>query len=46
MSGDLESDLQLQGVEQERRRLSGSLGDGEASLTISSTSGDISVSEE
>jgi hypothetical protein len=46
MSGDLSSDLDLQGMERERRRLSGTLGDGETSLTISTTSGDISVAEE
>ncbi|GAB4432496.1 MAG: DUF4097 family beta strand repeat-containing protein [Chloroflexi bacterium OHK40] len=43
ISGDLQSNLPLNAAERERRRLSGTLGVGDTSLTISTTSGDIEV---
>jgi DUF4097 and DUF4098 domain-containing protein YvlB len=45
-SGDLESDLDLREARRERRELSGVLGDGTTGLTISTTSGDVAVTEE
>lgn len=45
ISGDLESDLDLRDLVSERRRLAGVVGDGSASLIISTTSGDVSVQE-
>jgi hypothetical protein len=40
-SGEIESDLE--GLDEERRSLRGSLGDGSAALSVSTTSGDIEV---
>lgn len=45
-SGDLSADLPLRDLVQERRRLSGQLGDGAAALSISTTSGDVEVEGE
>jgi hypothetical protein len=44
VSGDLSSDLNLRDAQRERRSLSGTLGAGKTTLTISTTSGDIEVS--
>lgn len=46
ISGDLSSDLDLRDAQRERRSLSGSLGAGEAALSISTTSGDVAVDGE
>jgi hypothetical protein len=46
VSGDLSSDLELRDTQQDRRRLSGTLGAGEATLKISTTSGDVKVDGE
>ncbi|MBX0327216.1 DUF4097 domain-containing protein [Oscillochloris sp. ZM17-4] len=46
VSGDLSSDLELRDTQQDRRRLSGTLGAGEGALTISTTSGDVEVDGE
>lgn len=46
VSGDLSSDLDLRDAQRERRHLSGVVGAGETALTISTTSGDVSVDEE
>jgi DUF4097 and DUF4098 domain-containing protein YvlB len=46
VSGDLSSDLDLREAQRERRSLSGTLGLGQTTLTISTTSGDVEVDEE
>jgi DUF4097 and DUF4098 domain-containing protein YvlB len=46
ISGDLSSDLDLREAQRERRSLSGTLGLGQTTLTISTTSGDVEVEEE
>lgn len=46
LSGDLESDLPLRDAERERRSLTGTIGAGATTLTVSTTSGDVEVSEE
>ena len=43
-SGDIECDLDLAGREQKSRRLTGQLGGGEGRISVSTTSGDISIS--
>ncbi|NJM09196.1 DUF4097 domain-containing protein [Candidatus Gracilibacteria bacterium] len=43
LSGELDSDLELQNETQERRQLSGQLGDGSITLSVSTTSGDATV---
>lgn len=45
-SGDLESDLPLRDVASERRSLRGTLGAGDATLTVNTTSGDVDVGGE
>jgi hypothetical protein len=46
ISGDLSSDLELRDAQHERRSLSGTLGAGQTTLTISTTSGDVEVNAE
>jgi DUF4097 and DUF4098 domain-containing protein YvlB len=46
VSGDLSADLPLRDLVEERRRLSGRIGDGAAALTISTTSGDVTLEGE
>lgn len=43
VTGDISADLPLRGLVEERRHLSGTIGEGLARLTISTTSGDISL---
>jgi hypothetical protein len=43
VSGDISSDFELRDGQPARRSLSGTVGDGSASLTIGTTSGDISI---
>ena len=43
VSGDLSSEFELRDGQQARRSLSGVAGDGSATLTIGTTSGDISI---
>jgi hypothetical protein len=45
-SGDFEADIELQDVQQDRRSLRGSRGDGETILSINTTSGDIELNDE
>jgi DUF4097 and DUF4098 domain-containing protein YvlB len=46
LSGELESDLDLQAAIRERRRLAGTLGAGDTVLLINTASGDVRVDEE
>jgi hypothetical protein len=43
VSGDISSDFELRDGQQARRNLSGTVGDGSATLTIGTTSGDIDI---
>jgi hypothetical protein len=43
LSGELATDLELQNEVRERRQLRGQIGDGSTTLTISTTSGDVTV---
>ena len=43
VSGELSADLPLRDLEEGRRRLSGLIGDGAAELSISTTSGDVTI---